>query len=667
MPLRLLMIDLLILVPLIGSPAIAQEGPADSSRQVLGEEGDLIEQVLDRSEKEELDALDRILWLQDHPFDLNEASREELQTIPGVLPQEAMAMTQLRKALGRFSTIEQIRALPEIGDDLYERIKMFVRLDEEGTDHQNMFQLRSRGLRDLQPREGFLDNSYAGSSLKTYHRFIYAFHRDAEVGGLFEKDAGETTGDGFVAGYALLRNVLFLDQIIIGDYGLEVGQGIALWRASAFGKSADAVDIMRSGMGATPYRSTDEFNFFRGIATNFLTNLPGGVVSFNAFVSRHAIDGTLQPNGSISSFYDAGLFRTQNERAKKSVARETLFGATAKFSSRYEWSLGIAAYTSRFDRDILGDRLGELNGTRLTVFSLDGNIRLGRMTLFGETATSGDGGLAGMAGLVLRAGRRTDIAILFRDLGPRYIALHANSFDDNGQTNNERGMYVGLRQGLFDWLKFSAYVDLFAHPWVTFSNPFPTSGRDILLQVEARPSRPLNLTFRVSSQMEEGAINKEDPFGRSSVARNIEYRDRFRLTGSYLVTKSFRLKGRIEISNMHGSVGEESGILLFQDVRFQSSGAWFAEARVVFFDTDSFDSRIYEYENDLRGVFSNQALFGKGRRWYLLAGISLLAHLQLTAKYSQTEKEGVTSLSSGPSLIKGSVDTRFALQLDLRF
>jgi hypothetical protein len=127
------------------------------------------------------------------------------------------------------------------------------------------------------------------------------------------------------------------------------------------------------------------------------------------------------------------------------------------------------------------------------------------------------------------------------------------------------------------------------------------------------------------------------------------------------------LKGRIETSNIHGTLGDENGILLFYDVRFQASGSWFAEARVLFFDTDSFDSRIYEYENDLRGVFSNQALFGKGRRWYLLAGVSLLSPLQLTAKYSQTEKEGVTSLSSGPSLIRGFIDTRFSLQLDLRF
>jgi len=665
--LRLCAIELLILALLIGRPAVAQESSQDSSQQVVGQESDLIERVLDRADQEELDALDRILWLQEHPFNLNEASKEELQTIPGVLPQEAVALTQLRKSLGSFSTIDQVKILPEIGDDLYKRIKMFVRVDAERTDRQNMFQLRSRAIRDLQPRQGFLDSSFAGSSLKTYHRAIYGFHRDVEIGALFEKDAGETTHDGFTAGYGMIRNVLFLDQIIVGDYALEIGQGLALWRASAFGKSAEAVDIMRAGVGATPYRSTDEFNFFRGAAAFFRTNIPDGTLTFNGFVSRHAVDGTLQPDGSISSFYDVGLFRTENERAKKNVARETLVGATAKYSSRNEWSLGFAAYTSVFDHGILGERLGELNGTRLTVFSLDGDIHLGRMTLFGETATSGDGAVAAIFGLVLRAGRRTDIAVLYRDFNPRYVALHANAFDDNGHTNNERGMYGGIRQRIFDWLKVSGFVDLFAHPWVTFTNPFPTSGKDILLQVEAQPIRPLRLTARINLQQEERASNEQDAFGRRIAVSEAETRDRLRVTASYQITQSWRLKGRIETSNIHGTLGTENGILLFYDVRFQASGSWFAEARVLFFDTDSFDSRIYEYENDLRGVFSNQALFGKGRRWYLLAGVSLLSPLQLTAKYSQTEKEGVTSLSSGPSLIRGSIDTRFSLQLDLRF
>ncbi len=664
--LRLVAIDLLVLLLLFRQQVFAQETTRDSLGQLAGQESDLIERVLDRADGEELDALDRILWLQEHPFDLNDASKEELQTIPGVLPREAAALIQLRKSLGGFSTIDQVRVIPETGDDLYERIRMFVRVQEGRTDRQNMFQLRSRAMRDLQPRQGFLDSSFAGSSLKMYHRAIYGFHRDVEIGALFEKDAGEMTHDGFAAGYGVMRNVLFLDQIIVGDYALQIGQGLALWRSSAFGKSAEAVDIMRSGIGASPYRSTGEFNFFRGATASFSADIPGGTLSFNAFASHHAIDGTLQPDGSISAFYTTGLFRTENEKAKRNVARETLVGATARYSSRYEWSLGATAYTSKFDHDVLGDRLGELNGRRLHVFSFNGDIHLGRMTLFGEMATSGDGAAAGMVGLVLRAGRRTDIAVLYRDFNPRYVALHANAFDDNGNTNNERGMYGGIRQRIFDWLKVSGYVDLFTHPWVSFTNPFPTSGKDILVQVEAQPSRPLTFTARINLQEEERVSYGEDFFGRSAAMNETERRHRLRATASYQVTKSIRLKGRIETSNVHAISGNEGGILLFYDARFQAKEGWFAEARVVFFDTGSFDSRIYEYENDLRGVFSNIAFFGKGRRWYLLAGITFLSPLRLTAKYSQTEKEGVSSISSGASLISGSVDNRLSLQLDFR-
>jgi hypothetical protein len=45
---------------------------------------------------------------------------------------------------------------------------------------------------------------------------------------------------------------------------------------------------------------------------------------------------------------------------------------------------------------------------------------------------------------------------------------------------------------------------------------------------------------------------------------------------------------------------------------------------------------------------------------------SVVQLLTLSAKYSETQKEGVISLGSGPNEITGDTDNRLALQLDLR-
>ena len=56
----------------------------------------------------------------------------------------------------------------------------------------------------------------------------------------------------------------------------------------------------------------------------------------------------------------------------------------------------------------------------------------------------------------------------------------------------------------------------------------------------------------------------------------------------------------------------------------------------IFFRTDSYDSRLYEYENDLPGLMKNVGLYGKGVRWYALAKGRVLGKVHLSLKYSIT-------------------------------
>ncbi|MEJ2103668.1 MAG: hypothetical protein P8X47_03710, partial [Ignavibacteriaceae bacterium] len=81
--------------------------------------------------------------------------------------------------------------------------------------------------------------------------------------------------------------------------------------------------------------------------------------------------------------------------------------------------------------------------------------------------------------------------------------------------------------------------------------------------------------------------------------------------------------------------------------------------------TDSFNSAIYEYENNLTGVLSNIALFGEGIRWYLLMRYRPIRILTLSVKYSETYKPKETSLGSGYNVIPGNLDNSLSFQLDM--
>jgi hypothetical protein len=83
-------------------------------------------------------------------------------------------------------------------------------------------------------------------------------------------------------------------------------------------------------------------------------------------------------------------------------------------------------------------------------------------------------------------------------------------------------------------------------------------------------------------------------------------------------------------------------------------------ARVVAFHTDSYESRVYEYESDLPGAFSSPALFDKGIRFYALVRYKWGRFLTLSAKYAQTSKEKSVRQSSG-------IDRQLGFQLDISY
>jgi hypothetical protein len=85
------------------------------------------------------------------------------------------------------------------------------------------------------------------------------------------------------------------------------------------------------------------------------------------------------------------------------------------------------------------------------------------------------------------------------------------------------------------------------------------------------------------------------------------------------------------------------------------------------FETDSYDSRIYEYEDDLPHAFSNPPLYGRGVRWYLILRYEIFSKVSLATKYSQTIKEGVTTIGSGLDEIEGNTQSLLSMQLDVRF
>ena len=89
-------------------------------------------------------------------------------------------------------------------------------------------------------------------------------------------------------------------------------------------------------------------------------------------------------------------------------------------------------------------------------------------------------------------------------------------------------------------------------------------------------------------------------------------------------------------------------------------------ARLLFYDADTYDARMYEFESDLAGLFSSYALYGQGRRWYAIARVTPSEWFALSIKYSSGDKEGGVTSEPPLYVVRPVTDSRLGVQVDIR-
>ncbi|MBL0136172.1 MAG: hypothetical protein IPP79_20465 [Chitinophagaceae bacterium] len=94
----------------------------------------------------------------------------------------------------------------------------------------------------------------------------------------------------------------------------------------------------------------------------------------------------------------------------------------------------------------------------------------------------------------------------------------------------------------------------------------------------------------------------------------------------YNITKEWRFRTRFDLNWLPDNNRKEvqNGFSAFTDIFFMPQRS-FADLtmRVQLFETDSYESRVFAFENDLLYSNSIPAFSGQGFRWYLLGRLDL--------------------------------------------
>jgi hypothetical protein len=191
----------------------------------------------------------------------------------------------------------------------------------------------------------------------------------------------------------------------------------------------------------------------------------------------------------------------------------------------------------------------------------------------------------------------------------------------------------------------------------------------LLTLFEYQLSKKINTAFRFRQKYNYEVIEEADMQGRTKnnvISRN---QQNYRLTLENYISNSVKLTNKIEWTQINYSGGKkgEDGYLISQGVKWMSNKKFIFSLKITFFQTVSYASRIYDYEEDLPGVFANSALYGKGTRWYLVGRYEILEMIHISAKYSETYKYGAKSIGSGNDEILGDTQGQINAQIEVNF
>ncbi len=623
-----------------------------------------------------------------NPININKATTEDLESLQLLSDIQIADIIDYREQYGPFLSKYELQTLPSLDFGV---LSALIPLITEGGEKKNyslnsiMKESRSNMFLKwkyvLQERKGFRDESYLGDPNHLFARYNFNSGRNVRAGFTMEKDPGEQffsgsnrSGFDYYTGFLHLRDVLpIFHTFNIGDYTMSMGQGLIVHNSFGGGKSSFVTNIKRGGRAIRPYSSVNEGNFFRGIAaaSNISKN-----VELTAFASRKNIDASIDLDTTIDAGFQRfsaiiidGFHRTQREIEKENAATQTSMGGILKYKRR-NFSIAFNTLHQTFSIPLeVDDQLYKkfrFEGDQLTNMSLDFGYRYKNFNLFGEAARSDNGGTALLSGALISIGRNTDVALSYRNYARDYQVLNANAFSEVSFPINEEGAYIGILSRISKHFTASMYFDIWSHPWLRFQVDAPSSGREYLFKLEYNKKRRFNAYFqyryeekqRNESGGSQAKIDRLTPRG--------QHRARLNMTNT--LSKSLKLRNRVEFTLFDNNGSTTDGYLLYQDIIYKPIGRLFSfTARYAIFDTDGFDTRIYTFENDILYEFSIPFYTDKGSRFYINWRQRLGRKITLEARYSRTYYDNRETIGSAGQLIDGNVRSEVKAQVRYNF
>lgn len=708
---RLRTIPLVLLLVMVAA-ALRAQSSATSDAAVERELERLRSSIGDDGEQDA--DLEELLWLRDNPIDLCESDAEELARLPGIDVQTAIAIVAaVRHTQPR--DLNALRTHVALSPRQITMLRGFTTLSHDDSDRALRGSLRMRVERETSMRRGYSDQlrriimdssglpvdtvsagtAYRGRPEAIVSQFTVE-SRNVAIAATFASDRGEPIIYRDTSSYRYVRDervaltepVVVGGQrlaahasasmewrrrgiaIIIGDYTAEFGQGLAIAdRRRRFSRSSGASAPHVNARRLSPYRSTDETAFLRGIALEVELERPLPFrVRGAAFASWRwldtSIDSTRDHSGTatpiVTSIRRDGNRRTVSEIRRSLNALERTVGANA--SCEHErWSIGASLLRTSLQPSRTTDN------ANTTTWSVDARASTRRVSAYAECAGHG-ADFAVVAGALGSLGRAS-VVVAIRSLSDGIDLPHGRAFPNASSPNPEHGVFVGLEMQLAPSIGMTVALDAFTRPAGRSTAHVPHNGSDARIAFRWEPSSDVALDVRVDHAMRAERSSLTDHLGRTH--RGVADHRRSRASAILsLMLRPLPLQLRMRLDACVAGRTDSTlsqGALSVVDVRFDPFATLGLRAGLAIFTVDDADASLYIVEAGIAGRFNSVRASGRGSRLFAAVQWEPVHALRLSLAYGGTSYTDRRTIGSGSDEISEDYGGMVALQAEWRF
>ena len=678
--------QLLRLISIINSlfiiPACSAQNPSENLIEEVLEDlsvnNDINNSVNSLNWENELEELSNRLQ---EPVNLNSATREQLEQFPFLSDIQIEHLLAYIYIHGQMETIYELQLVEELDRQTIQYLLPFVCI--KAINNEPAFRWKTM-LKDagrygknevltrldipFYKRKGY-EHTYLGPSVYNSVKYTFRYRDQLYAGGVAEKDAGEPFaalhnryGYDYYSFYLLLQNCGRVKSLAVGNYRLSFGQGLVMSTDYLMGKTIYASSFNNRSAGIKRHSSTDEYNYFRGVATTVALTKR---LSVSAFYSHRNMDGVVT-DGEITSVYKTGLHRSRKEADKKNLLTSQLTGGNVSYQQNHI-RLGITGVYYVFNRpyepELTGYSKYNIHGNHFYNLGIDYAYRWRRFSFQGETAI-GKQGWASLNRLQYSPVQDIQFMLIHRFYSYDYWAMYAHSFGEGSTVQNEQGYYVGLETTPFSHWRFFVSFDLFSFPWKKYRINKPSRGTDGLIQATFTPRTNLSMYLKYRYKQKE-----RDLTGSKGTLTLPIFHHQLRYRLNYSLNDVFSSRTTLDYNHFHFQ--DRAANIGYQVTQMISSQLpWarlFADVQGSYFYTDSYDSRVYASEKGLLYTFYTPSFQGCGFRYSIRLRYEPNKHWLFITKFGETVYLDRNEIGSGNDLIRGNKKADVQMQLRIKF